>query len=156
MDRNTDVKTRTSVSMGSGAGHWRSPQCISRACSPARGSQGRCRHRRPQHGGSCRRGRIENDQVDDQFSRFDGHMNSSQIAETIYPKRFAAFRKNRCAGEQCIGVAPGNLANSLRKDLTRSSMLNIKGTFSITQAVARHAVEQKVAVSSTSVRRPAR
>lgn len=67
---------------------------------------------------------------------------SSQIAEAV-AEAVAAFGKIDVLVNN-VGVAPGNLAELVEeKDLDQILDVNIKGTFLVTQTVARHMIEQK-------------
>ncbi|MFS2041755.1 MULTISPECIES: glucose 1-dehydrogenase [Rhizobium/Agrobacterium group] len=67
---------------------------------------------------------------------------SSQIAEAV-AEAVAAFGKIDVLVNN-VGVAPGNLAELVEeKDLHQILDVNIKGTFLVTQTVARHMIEQK-------------
>lgn len=67
---------------------------------------------------------------------------SSQVSEAI-AEAVAAFGKIDILVNN-VGVAPGNLAELVEeKDLDRILDVNIKGTFLVTQAVARHMIEKK-------------
>jgi NAD(P)-dependent dehydrogenase (short-subunit alcohol dehydrogenase family) len=67
---------------------------------------------------------------------------SSQISEAI-AEAVTAFGKIDVLVNN-VGVAPGNLAELVEeKDLDRILDVNIKGTFLVTQAVARHMIEKK-------------
>lgn len=67
---------------------------------------------------------------------------SSQIAESV-AEAVAAFGKIDVLVNN-VGVAPGNLAELVEeKDLDQILDVNIKGTFLVTQTVARHMIEQK-------------
>lgn len=67
---------------------------------------------------------------------------SGQIAEAV-AEAVAAFGKIDVLVNN-VGVAPGNLAELVEeKDLDRILDVNIKGTFLVTQAVARHMIEKK-------------
>ncbi|MBY3231695.1 SDR family NAD(P)-dependent oxidoreductase [Rhizobium laguerreae] len=67
---------------------------------------------------------------------------SGQIAEAV-AEAVAAFGKIDVLVNN-VGVAPGNLAELVEeKDLDQILDVNIKGTFLVTQTVARHMIEQK-------------